>query len=137
MGCPQSFLRPRWGMNISYRWVALLFSSQRLMTSLRIHLPGPTRCCRRISIRLLPAQHMKSSFGPTPRYSSHCLGVSLALAQPVVEADELLGPVPVTHRHRVRRFGKRPLQDSGSHPAASFRTARDPPLACTRCVVPA
>ena len=85
-------------------------ASQRLMTSSRMHLPGPTRCCRQISIRLLPAQHVEGGFGQVPRHGSHGVGVSLALTQPEVELTDMpLGAALVVHRHGVPRFGKRPL----------------------------
>lgn len=41
------------------------------MTTSRLHLAGPTRCGCRISISLLPAQHMEGGFGQMPRDGSH------------------------------------------------------------------
>ncbi len=102
-------------------------ASPRLMTRSRLHLSGPTRCYCRISIDLLAAQHVKRGFGQMARYRAHRLGVAFPCAQARVElADMPLRAASVIHRHRIRRFRKRPFQP--------YRVRS--PLECTRGVVP-
>src|SRR5712692_10084898 len=85
-------------------------ASQWLMTSPRLH-PRPDPVCCRISIGLLPVQHVERGFGQMPRHRSHRLAVPFALAQPEIELAHVpLGTALVIHRHRVPCFGKRPLQ---------------------------
>jgi hypothetical protein len=81
-----------------------------IMTLSRLRLCGPTHGYCRISIRLLSAQHVKRGFGQVPSHRTHGLGVTFARPQPRVQlADMPLRAAPVIHRHRIGRFGKRPV----------------------------
>src|SRR5256714_13827548 len=53
-------------------------ASPRLMTESRLHLAGPTRCGSRISISLLPAEHVEGGFRQMPRHRTHRFVVSFA-----------------------------------------------------------
>ncbi len=81
------------------------------MTRSRLHLPGPTRWCGRISIKLLTAEDVEGGLGQIAAHRADRLPVTLAQAQPQVElADMPVGTARVIDSHRVGGFGKRPLQ---------------------------
>jgi hypothetical protein len=86
-------------------------ASRWLMTTSRSHLAGPTHDGSRISIILLAAQPVKGGFGQMSRHGAHRLVMSFAPAQPRIRFTDVSRRTSlIVQRHRVRRFGKRPLQ---------------------------
>jgi len=82
-----------------------------IMTGSRLHLAGPTSTKNRIPVHFLPLQQVKRRFRQMPRHCADGFRMSFPQPQALVQlADVPFRTTPVVHRHRIRGFGKSPLQ---------------------------
>jgi len=108
------------------------------MTESRLHLAGPTRFGRRISIGLPADSTRGRQLRPNAaRNRTHCFVVPFAGPQPRIQlADVAVRKTPIIHCCGIRRFRKSPFQIAIHVRARCVRSARDPRWRAPAATVP-